>query len=212
MINQELYQALQEAKRASHGGLSVLLPKGEDAESRHAFDRLVLCVQQLRSLGWVDFTERQLRLDRGRSDFAYLGLVCRLTYPGEQALSYGSWEEYLKHQPCATPLAIIDNSLTIQGNVSGSNIASHAPHVHQTTGNPEWAYVIKKILETLQQDMTLSAQSRQEAIADAHLLYQELLRSTPRAAIIRAAYAALSNTASIIPLVRQLHPLLTGLL
>ena len=50
-MNQDLYEALQEAALRKRDGLSVLSPKSESVEDREAFDRLVLALHKLRS--WV---------------------------------------------------------------------------------------------------------------------------------------------------------------
>lgn len=208
MLSQDLYEALQTVEQSQcPSGISVVEPGEDEEEVSSAFAELVMKLKKLRMLGYIECTQQQITYD---------GVICRLTYDGREALKHGSYEAYREHltrtMPSPPPAIHMDCSLRITGNISGSNIASHSLHVHQIIGSSERDALLDQIIETLQQDTTLAADRRREAVADAHQLHQELLRSTPRAAIIRQVVSDLGGIASITSLVMQLQSLLRSYL
>ena len=199
-MDKELYEALQKAYARKHGRLSVLSPKSESDEDRKAFDRWVSALYKLRDLDFVKFRDNgQVMLDNMHHDYSYRGIACEFTYDAEKALSYGSYEAYLKSLPVQTPLAVhVDQRFQNYGNLSGSNIAVHSQNVNQTVDKAsEIEKLFQQIIDTLQHDKTLAETRRQELIEDVQSLKAELQRAKPRAGILKEIYSALGNTASI---------------
>ena len=209
-MNQDLYEALQEAALRKRGGLSVLSPKSESVEDREAFDRLVLALHKLRELGFVKFRDKeQLTRDTEGSGFSYLDIACEFTYDGEKALSYGSYDAYQKSLPVTQPLAFnVDQSFKNYGSMNGSNIAVHSNQVNQMVSeNSQVDRLLQQIIETLQQDITLTKTQLQELLDDVEFLRKELRRDKPRSGILMDLYSVLGNTASIAAYLPQLQAL-----
>jgi hypothetical protein len=209
-MDKDLYEALQEAAQRKHGNLSVLSPKSESVEDRKAFDRLVLALHKLRELGFVKFGDKQVLTDNMNNDYSYLGIACELTYDGEKALSYGSYDAYLKSLPTTQHLGInVDQSFKNYGSINGANIAVHSKQVNQTLGKyPEIEKLFHQIIETLQQDATLTQTKLQDLIDDAQSLKKELQRVSPRPGILTELYSFFGNTASISGYLPQLRELI----
>lgn len=207
-MNQDLYEALQEAALRQSGGFSVLSPKSESVEDRKAFDRLVLALHKLRELGFVRFKDKgQLIRDTEGDGFSYLEIICEFTYDGQEALRYGSYDAYQKSLPVARPLAFtVDQSFKNYGSMNGSNIAVHSNQVNQTvTENSQVDRLFKEIVETLRQDATLTQAKLQELLDDVESLRKELKKSNPRSGILTELYSYLGNTASIASYLPQLQ-------
>lgn len=210
-MNKDLYEALQEAGQRKHGTRSVLSPKSESVEDRKAFDRLVLALHKLREFGFVKFRDKgQVQTDNMNNDYSYLGIVCEFTYDGEKALSYGSYNDYLKSLPIAQSLAVnVDQSFKNYGSMNGSNISVHSDQVSQTISeNSEIEKLFQQITETLQQDATLTQTKLQELIDDVQSLNKELQRASPRPGILTDLYSFIGNTASIAGYLPQLRDLI----
>lgn len=214
-MEKDLYEALQEAALRKHGKLSVLSPKSKSVEDRKAFDRLVLALHKLRELGFVRFRDKgQVRTDNMNNDYSYLGIACEFTYDGEKALSYGSYDTYLKSLPVARPLAVnVDQSFKNYGSMNGSNISVHSEQVNQTVGgNSEIEKLCKEIIEILRRDMTLELSERQELIDDVETLKRELRKENPRSGILSEIYSVFGNTASLVSILPQLRALIGAFL
>lgn len=210
-MDKDLYEALQEAAQRKHGNLSVLSPKSESVEDRKAFDRLVLALHKLRELGFVKFKDKgQVRTDNMNNDYRYLGIACEFTYDGDKALSYGSYDAYLRSLPTTQPFGInVDQSFKNYGSINGSNIAVHSNRVNQTIGgNSEIEKLFQQIIETIQQDTTLTQTKLQELIDDVQSLKKELQRPNPRPGILTDLYSFIGNTASIAGYLPQLRELI----
>lgn len=210
-MDKDLYEALQEAAQRKHGNLSVLSPKSESVEDRKAFDLLVLALHKLRELGFVKFRDKgQVQTDNMNNDYSYLGIACEFTHSGEKALSYGFYDAYLKSLPTFQPLGInVDQSFKNYGSINGANIAVHSNQVNQTiSGNSEIEKLFQKIIETLQQDTTLTQTKLQELIDDVQSLNKELQRPNPRPGILTELYSFIGNTASIAGYLPQLRELI----
>lgn len=210
-MDKDLYEALQEAAQRKRGKLSVLSPKSENVEDRKAFDRLVLALHKLRELGFVKFRDqRQVRTDNMNNDYGYLGIALEFTYDGEKALSYGSYDAYLKSLPTTQPFGInVDQSFKNYGNINGSNIAVHSNKVNHTISeNSEIEKLFQQIIKTLQQDATLTQTKLQELMDDMQSLKKELQRANPRPGIITDLYSFIGNTASIAGYLPQLRELI----
>lgn len=210
-MDKDLYEALQEADRRKHGELSVLSPKSESTEDRKAFDRLVLALHKLRDFGFVKFRDKgQVQKDNMNNDYSYLGIACEFTYDGEKALSYGSYDAYLKSLPTTRPLGInVDQSFKNYGSINGSNVAIHSNQVNQTLGeHSEIEKLFQQIIETLLQDTTLTKTKLQELMDDVQSLKKELQRTSPRPRILTELYSFIGNTASIASYLPQLRALI----
>lgn len=214
-MDKDLYEALQEAAQRKHGKLSVLSPKSESVADRKAFDLLVLALHKLRDLGFVKFRDKgQVRTDNMNKDYSYLGIACEFTYDGEKALSYGSYDAYLKSLPTFQPLGInVDQSFKNYGSINGANISVHSDQVNQTIGgNSEIEKLCKEIIEILRRDMTLELSERQELIDDVEILKRELRKENPRSGILSEIYSVFGNTASLISVLPQLRTLIGAFL
>lgn len=210
-MDKDLYEALQEAGQRKHGKIIVLKPKSESVEDRTAFDNLVLALHKLRELGFVKFRDRgQVITDNMNNDYSYLGIACEFTYDGEKALSYGSYDAYLKSLPTTQHFGInVDQSFKNYGSINGANIAVHSKQVNQTLGKyPEIEKLFQQIIETLQQDATLTETKLQDLIDDAQSLKKELQRVSPRPGILTELYSFFGNTASISGYLPQLRELI----
>lgn len=206
-MDKDLYEALQEVNRQKQGPLSILSPKSESNEDRKAFVNLILALGKLRELGFVKFKDQE---EYYGMDYLYQDVICELTYDGNQALSYSSYEAYLKSLPVARPLAVnVDQSFKNYGSMNGSNIAAHSDQVNQTLGgNSEIEKLFQQITETLQQDTTLTQTKLQELMDDIQSLKKELQRANPRPGMITELYSFLGNTASIAGYFPQLRELI----
>lgn len=214
-MDKNLYEALQEAAQRKHGNLSALSPKSESVEDRKAFDRLVLALHKLRESGFVKFRDKgQVLTDNMNNDYSYLGIACEFTYDGEKALSYGSYDAYLKSLPVARPLAVnVDQSFKNYGSMNGSNIAVHSDRVNQTISeNSEIEKLCKEIIEILRRDMTLEPTKRQELLDDVQTLKIELRKENPRSRILSEIYSVFGNTASLVSILPQLRALIGAFL
>ena len=210
-MDKNLYEALQEAAKRKHGNMSVLSPKSEGVEDRKAFDLLVLALHKLRELGFVQFRDKgQVLKDNMDNDYSYRGIACEFTYDGEKVLSYGSYDAYLKSLPTTQPLGInVDQSFKNYGSISGSNVAVHSNQVNQTISeNSEIEKFFQQIIETLQQDATLTQTKLQELMEDVQSLKKELQRANPRPRILTELYSFFGNTASIAGYLPQLRELI----
>jgi len=210
-MDKDLYEALQEAAQRKRGKLSVLSPKSENVEDRKAFDRLVLALYKLRELGFVKFRDKgQVRPNYMGDGYSYLGIACEFTYDGEKALSYGSYDAYLKSLPTARSLAVnVDQSFKNYGSINDSNVAIHSNQVNQILSeNSETEKLFQQIIETLQQDATLKQTKLKELIDDVQSLKKELQRTNPRPGIITDLYSFIGNTASIAGYLPQLRELI----
>ena len=202
-MNKDLYEALQEAERqaqSNNRGRSAIEPKSSNNEDQKAFDNLVLALYELRDLKFVEFNDGQVRRLRTRNDSCYLMIFFEITYKGKKALSYGSYDAYLKSVPTPQTQAInvVDKSFKNYGSMNGSNIASHSNQSHFTMGkNLEFERVFNQIIETLKKDATLTQSKLQELIDDVQTLKKEIQRENPRTGIITELYSFLGNTASI---------------
>ncbi len=186
-------------------------PKSESVEDRKAFDRLVLALYKLRELGFVKFRDKgQVLKDIDSSDYSYDGIACEFTYDSEKALSYGSYDAYLKSLPTTQPFGInVDQSFKNYGNINGSNIAVHSNKVNHTISeNSEIEKLFQQIIKTLQQDATLTQTKLQELMDDMQSLKKELQRANPRPGIITDLYSFIGNTASIAGYLPQLRELI----
>lgn len=210
-MDKDLYEALQEAGQRKHGKLIVLKPKSESVEDRTAFDNLVLALHKLRELDFVKFRDRkQVIKDNMNNNYSYLGIVCEFTYDGEKALSYGSYDAYLKSLPTTQHLGInVDQSFKNYGSINGANIAVQSKQVNQTLGKySEIEKLFQQIIETLQQDATLTQTKLQDLIDDAQSFKKELQQVSPRPRILTELYSFFGNTASIASYLPQLKALI----
>jgi len=210
MLDEELFNTLKDIE-----GLHVLQPRSQSDEDRKTFDSLVLRVHGLRELGYVEFTDNQVKKDYRTGAFRYIMMVCpTVKYSGMKALSYGSFDNYRKSESKlgATPVLHVDQSLTIQGNVIHSNIAAHSSHVTQRQENTDLAQLFNEIIKVLKADTSISHNDRQEKLDDVELLHKEVMREKPRREIIQSVYSNLANTASITSLIMQLPPFIKDLL
>lgn len=218
MLPRDLYDVLQKVKdKQTHGVTSSLKPDSSATEDRKAFDRLVLKLQKLRSQGYVSFTDGQVLRDTSGSGHEYWQMMCQLTEDGERVLEYGSYEAYAQSQAQAaaaarTPAVLhidrSDRSLRIGGNVSHTNIASHAHQVSQSLRVEDLTALHRQMLDTLQQDTRLSAQERQAVSEKIEALFTELQQSQPRPSRLLDAYSVIGNTASIAAYLPALQGLL----
>lgn len=210
-MDRDLYEALQQAAHRKPGTRSVLSPKSESVEDRKAFDRLVLALFELRTLGFVKFKDKgHVISDNMNNDYGYLGIVCEFTHTGEKALSYGSYEAFRKSLPTTRPLTTftIDQSFHNSGNINGSNIALHSSQVNQTLdASLEVDQLFEQIIEALQKDATLTQTQLQELLDDVKILRKELQRDRPRSGMLMDLYSMLGNTASIAAYLPQLQAL-----
>lgn len=207
-MDKDLYEALQQAYERKQGRLSVLSPNSETDEDRKAFDRLVSALHKLRELGFVKFRdEGQVMRDNMRNDYSYRGIACEFTYDAENALSYRSYEAYLKSLPTHGPAGInIDQSFKNFGTMQDSAIAVHSHQVEQTlTKVSDTEKFFQQMIEALKQDQSLAENQRQELLEDIQSLKRELQRLKPRSGMITELYSALGNTASIASYLPQLQ-------
>lgn len=207
-MDKELYEALQEAGLYKKAGHSILSPKSETHEDREAFDRLVLALYELRDLGLVKFRDdRQVSKESESANYRFDEIICEFTYYGEKALSYSSYEAYVKSLPTRAPLDVtVDQSFKNFGTMQGSAIAVHSHHINQTvTEASNVEKLFQQIIETLQKDQALAETQRKELIEDAQNLEKELQRTKPRSGVITELYSALGNTASILGYLPQLQ-------
>lgn len=210
-MNKDLYEVLQEVNRQKQGPFSILSPKSESDEDRNAFVNLISALGKLRELGFVKFRDQEKYYG---TEYLYQEVACELTYDGNQALSYGSYEAYQKNLPADSAFGIkIDQSFNNYGAIHHSNIATHSQHVQQTLNNgSDVEKLFQQIIETLQQDKALAETQRQELIEDVQSLKKELQRTKPRSGTITELYSALGNTASIASYLPQLQALIQPLL
>ena len=186
-MDKELYELLKKISRRRKEGVDFFK---NDEEILKKFD-LDLAFSKLNDLGLITYSKNK--------DSCYGSITCQMTYDGEKAISYGSYEAYLKSLPAQTPLAVhVDQRFQNYGNLSGSNMAVHSQHVNQTVDKAsEIEKLFQQIIDALQHDKTLAETRRQELIEDVQSLKAELQRAKPRAGIIKEIYSALGNTASI---------------
>ncbi len=214
MLDEELFNALKEVETADKAGLCILKPASQNDEDRKNFDYLALRVHKLKDLRFVEFTDKQVIKNHRTNDYCYEMMACRIEYNGKKALAYGSFENYSKSDSKlgATPVFHVDQSLTIQGPVSHSNIAAHSSHVIQRQENADLAQLFNEIINALKADTSISDNERQEKLDDVETLHKEVGREKPRREIIQTLYSNLANTASIVSHMIQLQPLIPGLL
>ncbi len=213
MLDEELFNALKEVETSEKGGHCVLKPASQSDEGRKAFDYLVLRVHRLRELGYVEFTDKEVIRNYRTNEYSYETMRCKIKDDGKKALAYGSFDNYRKCESKlgATPDVYVDQSLTIQGNVSHSNIAAHSSHVTQRQENADLAQLFNGIINTLKADPSIPHNERQEKLDDVESLRKEVRREKPRQEIIQTLYNNLANTASIASLIMQLPPFIQGL-
>ena len=169
-------------------------------------------LHKLRELGFVKFIDKeQVLKDNMDNDYSYCGIACEFTYDGEKALSYGSYDTYLKSLPVARPLAVnVDQSFKNYGSMNRSNISVHSNHVNQTLdANSEIEKLFEQITESLRQDATLTQTKLQELIDDLQSLNKELQRTNPRPRILTELYSFFGNTASIASYLPALQTVIT---
>ena len=210
-MNQDLYEALQEAAKRQHGVESVLSFKSDQPEDRKAFDRLVLKLYELQKLGFVEFKDDNRNVLKDTSGrFGFISIACRFTYAGQKALEFGSYEAYQASLPTPRPLAVnVDQSFKNYGSMNGSNIAVHSNQVNQTVSeNSQVDRLFQQIIETLRQDATLTQAKLQELLDDVESLRKELKKPNPRPGILTELYSYLGNTASIASYIPQLQALI----
>ena len=155
--------------------------------------------------------KEQVLKDNMDNDYSYCGIACEFTYDGEKALSYGSYDTYLKSLPVARPLAVnVDQSFKNYGSMNRSNISVHSNHVNQTLdANSEIEKLFEQITESLRQDATLTQTKLQELIDDLQSLNKELQRTNPRPRILTELYSFFGNTASIASYLPALQTVIT---
>ncbi len=215
MLDENLYDALVMLKKHETGGKCIITSDKEGLRDQKLFDSLVQRAIYLRRLGYLSFNENSIIKDTSRADADYRALVCRIEYEGTKALSFGSFAAYhtanSPHSEPATGVSI-DQSLTIYGNIHGSNIATHSSTVTQHSLPMEMAHILDEIVKTLQSDESLIDTERQHKIEDIESLRKELSRPAPRSGILRTIYTDLASTASISSLLAQLWPFLHSLI
>jgi len=214
MLNEELFDALKQIKKNDKGSLCIIKPISDEQTDRDNFDHLVLCAFRLRELGYIDFTDKQVRKDFRRSGSRYSGLICQFKYQGTQILEFESFNSYEKSDlyTSNSKSTLIDQSVNIKGDIIGSNFSAHSKKSNQSIASNDIEKLIKGIINALEEDNSISKTEQKELIEDANILNTELKRSKPRSQIIGSIYNTLSNTASIASLVIQLAPSITSLM
>jgi len=214
MLDKNLYETLVILKKHEIGGKCIVTVEKEGLQDRKLFDRLVQRAIHLRKLGYLSFSDEQIRRDMNRADADYCGLICRIEYEGTKALLFSDFSAYRsaylhnKH----TSYLNIDQSLNINGNISSSNIASHSSKVTQNHLKMEVAEILDQMFKTVQSDKNISESERENKIEDIESLRKELSRLAPRPSILRTLYTDIASTASIASLASQLWPHLLSII
>ncbi len=106
----------------------------------------------------------------------------------------------------------IDQSTTIHGNVTQSNISTHSPNAQQSISvNKDIQEIIAQILERLRRDETLTATRRNDAILDTETLAKQLSKAEKNGSMITSVLSSLSDISSIGGFILQLQDVITKL-
>ncbi len=121
ILDEKLFNALIQVRDS--GG--VLEPKTNSDNDRKSFDDLVSKIFALRKFGYLQFDDSEVIKDRSMgSSYRYYLVHCTITYDGQKALSYQNYEDYRNVTPQIVLPHIVNNIVSIKGNVNHSNIAS----------------------------------------------------------------------------------------